>query len=243
LRRAHRREEDAFLLEGPRAISDALERGAAIDEVFVGDDHSTDPVAALASGRGIPVHVVGPGIIKALSDSITPQGIVAVARSPLRTIDAIERVEDLVVVLAAVADPGNVGTLVRSAAGARSDGVVVTTGGADPLNPKTVRAAAAALFEIPVVTDLSTRDAVEHLRGLGYQVVGSDSAASTTIYDVDLRAPSALVVGNESRGLSGEDRRLVDVTAAIPMPGPIESLNAAMAGSILLFECLRQRRG
>ena len=186
--------------------------------------------------------MVGAGIVKALSDSVTPQGIVAVARSPLRALDEIGLTSGLVLVLVAVSDPGNAGTLVRTAAAGGADGVVLTTGSADVLNPKTVRAAAAALFEVPLVADVALADASDRLRSLGYQMVGADGGASTTIYEVDLRKPTAIVVGNEARGLSLDHQRLLDVAASIPMPGRVESLNVAMAGSITVFECLRQRQ-
>jgi TrmH family RNA methyltransferase len=202
----------------------------------------TDPAVGRARERGIPVHVVGAGIVKALSDSVTPQGIVAVAASPLRALEDIRLVSGLVLVLVAVSDPGNAGTLVRTAAAAGADGVVLTSGSADVLNPKTVRAAAAALFEVPLVADVAVTDASDRLHALGYQVVGAEAASSTTIYDVDLAGPTAIVVGNEARGLSPEQKASLDLTASIPMPGPVESLNVAMAGSIVVFECLRQRQ-
>jgi TrmH family RNA methyltransferase len=242
LRRAQRRQENAFLVEGNRAVLDVLESGATIEELFVVEELAEAAAAVQSRAAGIPVHVVGWAIAKAITDSVTPQGIVAVAASPLRPLAAIEARAGLVVVIAGVSDPGNVGTLVRSAAAAGSDGVILTEGTSDALNPKTARASAAALFSVPLVADVTLSEAVAHLRASGFMIAGTDARSATTIYDSDLTRPVALVLGNESWGLSPEDAALVDHAMSIPMPGAVESLNVAVAGSIVIFEVLRQRR-
>lgn len=162
--------------------------------------------------------------------------------SPLRTLDDVELRSGLLLVLAGVSDPGNVGTLIRTAAAAGADGVIVTEGSADPLNPKTARASAAALFATTLVADVSAVDALDQARTLGYLVLGADSTASGSIYRADLTVPFAVVLGNESWGLPEDRQGLLDNVLSIPMPGPVESLNVATAGSIFVFEALRQRR-
>lgn len=221
---------------------DVLESGAAIDELFVVDEFATEAAAERARAAGIPVHVVGWPVAKAISDSVTPQGVVAVAASPLQSLDAIELRAGLVVILAAVSDPGNVGTLVRSAAAGGVDGLILTEGSSDVLNPKTARASAAALFSVPLVADVSLEAAIDHVRGLGFSVAGTDATSRTTIYEADLTRPTALVLGNESWGLAAGTEHLLDHALSIPMPGAVESLNVAVAGSIIVFEALRQRR-
>ena len=243
MRRAHRREEGAFLVEGNRAVLDVLENGAAIEELFVVDELATEAAAERSRAAGIPVHIVGWPIAKAISDSVTPQGVVAVAASPLQGLDAIDVRAGIVLILAAVSDPGNVGTLVRSAAAAGADGVILTEGSSDVLNPKTARASAAALFSVPLVADVTLEAAVDHVRARGFAVAGTDAASSTTIYETDLSRPTALVLGNESWGLPPGGAHLLDHALSIPMPGAVESLNVAVAGSIIVFEALRQRRG
>jgi TrmH family RNA methyltransferase len=169
--------------------------------------------------------------------------MVAVAASPLVELGDIVLRSGVALVLANIADPGNVGTLVRTAAAADVDAIVLTRGSADVLNPKTARAAAAALFSLPVVADVELSVALAHLRGLGFHIVGAAAGAERTIYECDLAGHLALVLGNEAWGLPDEDRSLLDETVSIPMPGRIDSLNVAVAGSITIFESLRQRRG
>lgn len=219
-----------------------LAHEGVVEELFVAEELIDDPATRSARGSGVTVHVVGPAIIKAISDSMTPQGMVAVATSPLVDLQSIVLRSGLVLVLANISDPGNVGTLVRTAAAAGVDAIVLTRGSADVLNPKTARAAAAALFALPVVTDVDLPVALDHLRGLGYSIVGTAGQADATIYGSDLTGQVALVLGNEAWGLPAQDLSLLDTTVSIPMPGPVESLNVAMAGSIAIFESLRQRR-
>jgi TrmH family RNA methyltransferase len=221
---------------------DVLESGAVIDELFVVDELATEVAAERSRAARIPVHVVSWPIVKAISDSVTPQGIVAVAASPLQSLDAIVLRAGLVVILAAVSDPGNVGTLVRSAAAAGVDGLILTEGSSDVLNPKTARASAAALFSVTLVADVTLEAAVDHVRSLGFSVAGTDATSHTAIYDADLTRPTALVLGNESWGLPPDSAHLLDHALSIPMPGTVESLNVAVAGSIFVFEALRQRR-
>ena len=183
--------------------------------------------------------VTGP-VIAALTDTSTPQGVVAVAEA--RTIEAEAIDGDLVVLLADVRDPGNAGTLLRSAVAAGSSGVVFAKGSVDPFNPKSVRATAGLLFRVPLVHEVALEDALGVLKARGFFVVGAAVGAAVAPEDVDLTQAVALVLGNESWGIEAGARSLLDEVVGIPMPGPAESLNVGIAGSILLFEAVRQRR-
>jgi TrmH family RNA methyltransferase len=241
LRRADRREEGSFLVEGNRAVADALAGGASIEELFVAPELAEDPIVGAARDQGVTVHFVGWPIVKALSDSVSPQGIVAVARSPLQDLEQVEMRAGLLIILAGVSDPGNVGTLVRTAAAAQADALIVAEGSSDPLNPKTARASAGSLFATTLVADVSVEEALDRARELGYRVIGADSSATDSIYDSDLTSAVAMVLGNESWGLPEGTQASLDAVLSIPMPGAVESLNVATAGSIMVFEALRQR--
>ena len=160
---------------------------------------------------------------------------------PTRGLEALDGV-GLALVLADVRDPGNAGTLVRSALAAGAGAVVFAKGSVDPLHPKVVRSAAGSLFQIPIVRGPQLQDVAEVLSGLGVALVGAAADASTDMYEADLARPVAIVLGNEAWGLPPEATDRTDLTVRIPMPGPAESLNVSVAGSILLFEALRQRR-
>ncbi|HWC14663.1 MAG TPA: RNA methyltransferase [Actinomycetota bacterium] len=242
LRRNHRREEGAFLLEGARAIRDVLASGGDIEELFVVADEWPVPGIVVEAASRPVVHLVTPSVLAAITDSVTPQGIVAVARSPLAQIEDVRCTSGLAVVLAGVGDPGNVGTIIRTAAAAAADCVILAAGTCDVLNPKTARAATSALFSVPIVADIQLVAALDRLATLGYATVGTDASAPASMYDRDLSRPVALVVGNEARGLPSEQQRQLDEVVSIPMPGPVESLNVATAAALVVFEVLRQRR-
>jgi TrmH family RNA methyltransferase len=238
-RRAFRERERAFLVEGPRAVKDALDRDYAIKELFVTGD---DAFATTARSRGISVVEVDTSVMRAIADTTTPQGVVAVVEMPETNLAEVATSGDLVLVLADVRDPGNAGTLLRSATAAGASAVVFTKGAVDPFSPKTVRAAAGTFFQIPVVVGDSLAETVQVLRGSGFLVLGADAGATEDMGDVDMTARVAIVLGNEGWGIADDAQGLIDRNVRIPMPGPAESLNVGIAGSILLFEAVRQRR-
>ncbi len=179
-------------------------------------------------------------VIASLTDTTTPQGVVAVART--RTAPLADLTGDLIVVLSGVRDPGNAGTLVRSAVAAGASAVVFASGSVDPFNPKTVRSTAGLLFHVDIVTEVTMAEVAATLGGKGLTLVGADASSLVAPDAVDLTRPVALVLGNESWGIDVSARGLLDEVVGIPMPGPAESLNVGIAGSILLFEASRQRR-
>jgi TrmH family RNA methyltransferase len=216
---------------------------APIERVFIAMESTrAEQIADLAASRGIEVVSASDRVLAALSDAATPQGVVAVAHSPDVSIDELSSDLDLALVLAEVRDPGNAGTLLRSAAAAGAGVVAFTAGSVDVLNPKTVRAGAGALFRVPIVRDEGMDRIAAALRARGLVLVAADARAEVRCDEFDLARPCAIVVGNEAWGLSAEVTGAVDAAVAIPMPGRIESLNAAVAGSVLLYESIRQRR-
>ena len=179
---------------------------------------------------------------RALAGSAASPGVVSVVRSPGIPVTAISKEANLVLVLAEVRDPGNAGTLVRSAAAAGADAVIFSTGAVDPLGIKSVRSAAGAIFRVPLVLNASLASSLHGLRKQGLSVIATDARAAISSDECDLTKPVALVLGNEAHGMPVAVGDLVDEVIAIPMPGSGESLNVAVAGSILLFEAVRQRR-
>lgn len=223
-------------------LHEALEAGAIVRDVFVAPESAAGEVVSRASAVGIPVHRVTDRVIAALADTTTPQGTVAVVAAPGMALEDIPDTPSLVVVLADVRDPGNAGTLLRSALAAGASAAVFCRGSADPLHPKTVRAAAGSIFHLPIIRGTSVEDAADALSRLGLRLIGADAHAPMPAYSTDLVEPFALFLGNEAWGLPPASRHLLDHSVSIPMPGGSESLNVAVAGSILLFEAVRQRR-
>ena len=222
-------------------VRDALEARVELTDVFVrSDDPDAAAVRDACEEAGARVLEVGDNVLRALADTSSPQGVVAVATMPQFRLSALPDAADLVLVLAQVRDPGNAGTLVRSAAAAGADAVVFSEGSVDPFGPKTVRASAGSVLRVPVDRATPLAETLATLRGKGFAVVAAEGTAEATVYDLDLTGPSAIVLGNEAWGLE-EDLDL-DAFASIPMEATIESLNVATAGSLFLFEAVRQRR-
>ena len=227
-------------MEGPTVVREALESGVEVREVFLAEDLEGHGLESALEATGVPTSIVGSDVIGALSETVTPQGVVAVVADPSVGLDALVGV-DLCLVLADVRDPGNAGTLVRTAAAAGAGAVIFGAGSVDPLHPKVVRSAAGALFRVPLVRRAPLAEVASTLRSGGTSLIGAAADAGTDMYSFDLTGPVAIVLGNEAWGLPEAAERLLDERIGIPMPGPVESLNVSSAGAVLLFEVLRQR--
>jgi RNA methyltransferase, TrmH family len=240
-RRSHRDETGLFLVEGVRAVVDALSSASNVHEIFSVPERAS-AVEEAATRAGVPLVIVTESVLRSLTETVTPQGMVAVVTADSVPVEQMAEQADLILVLAGISDPGNAGTLVRSALACAAGGIVFTKGSVDPLNAKTVRAAAGTLFRLPVARDTPITEAIHALKAAGLIVIGADARAPTPCDRADLTRRIALVLGNEAWGLPIEESDLLDETVGIPMPGPAESLNVGIAGSILLFETVRQRR-
>ncbi len=230
-------------MEGPIIVREAIGAGLSISDVFLrADDSEALELRVECESAGAAVVVVGDAVLRAVADAATPQGVVAVARMPGFSLDQLSPAADLVLVLSQVRDPGNAGTLVRSAAAAGADCVAFSEGCVDPFGPKTVRGAAGSLFRVPVARAVPMAGALAALGERGFSVLGAEGTSATSLYDLDLTKATAIVVGNEARGLEAGIRELLADTASIPMAHGVESLNVASAGTLFLFEAVRQRR-
>ena len=243
-RRSEREARRAALVDSPLALEEAIASGARVLDLFVSDefDGRSHFLALAAEHHVVPVSVPG-RVLGALADTSTPQGVVAVVETPAVSLEEALEGSSLVLVMLGVSDPGNAGTLVRSAVAAGADAVVFARGAVDPFHPKTLRASGGSLWRIPIATAVDVSRCIQVLEESDLAMIGADARAATALWEADLRRPLALVLGSESRGLSAEIASHVSETYSIPMPGPAESLNIAVAGSIFLFECARQRRG
>ncbi len=194
-----------------------------------------------AAVEGLPHGTsVAPGVLERVATTVTPRPVVAVARRRVVSLGEL-RDSSFVVVLAALADPGNLGTIVRSAEAAGVDGVIVA-GGVDPFNPKSVRASAGAIFFVPVVLADDAASALEEIGSWGVRRIGTSADASRRYDEIDMSGPVAVVLGSESHGMPDEVTARVDEVVSIPMAGQAESLNVAAAAAVLCFEVARQRR-
>lgn len=235
-----RRRDRSFLLEGVRLVATALEAGAELSLALFAPQQLT----ATEAGRVVLEHIEGrphcyeatPQVVAAAAETVTPQGIVAAVAWPANA----ARRPGMLLVLDGVQDPGNVGTLLRSAEAVHVAEVICLRGTADVYSPKVVRAAMGAHFHLPLRHDV-TWDELADAFGSVDNVYAAEANASMPYYAADWRQPSALIIGNETNGVSEPGLEMATKSIAIPMIGRSESLNAAVAGSIILFEALRQR--
>jgi RNA methyltransferase, TrmH family len=231
-----RRELGLHLVEGPNAVREALAAGL-VTEVFVAPDA---PVIAVPDG--VAVTSVTDAVLAKLADAATPQGLVAVARIPTTSLgDAVG--SGLLVVLDAVADPGNAGTILRTADAAGARGVVLTVGSVDPYSPKAVRSAVGSTYHLPVVSGVTLEEVAAACRAAGQRILGLDGGATDDVRTLESSGtPLALVLGNEAHGLSPAARDHLDGLVAVPIHGRAESLNVAAAAAIAIYAAARGLR-
>ena len=243
-RRSAREAEHAFVAEGSKVLGEALAAGAPVESVFVAPEGLTDPVVAAAYERGARVHELAPGVLERVAGTVTPQpvvgvvGYVDVELNELR--DRAQR--SFLVVCVDVRDPGNAGTVMRSAEASGAAGVIFCDGTVDVYNPKTVRASAGSLFHVPVVAGGNPLEVPDAMASWGVRRLMTVAQTGTPYDAVDLTGPIAFVLGNEAHGLPPAVSDHIDATVTIPMIGRSESLNVGMAAAVLCFEASRQRR-
>ena len=244
-KRGLRAAERVVVVEGAELLSVALAAGASVEAVYVAPEGSGSPAVVDVTRRildgGGRVFDLAPGVMERVASTVTPQPLVAVVSYATTPLDAVGGT-GLVLVCADVRDPGNLGTIIRTADAAGVDAVVCCDGTVDPTNPKCVRATAGSLFHVPVVDAVTVADTVAALSARGFTTVATVVRDGTDYAAFDWTGPVALVLGNEAGGLPDDLVATLDVGVTIPMAGRSESLNVSVSAAVLCFEALRQRR-
>ena len=246
-KRRFRDKEKVFLVEGVRAVEEALASGWRVERVIC-----CPPLLKGERARALVERAAREGILTQAGEkefmevagTVTPQGVLALVRQKDFTLADIGSAPHpaLLVVVDGVQDPGNLGTIIRTADAAGAGGVLILKGAADAFNPKTTRATMGSIFHIPVVQGLAPGEVVEFLAGLRVKIVAGVPEGGVGLWECDFRGPCAVAVGSEASGLSADIMSGAAVTVTVPMPGRAESLNAAVSAAIILYEAVRQRR-
>ncbi|MFI6833901.1 TrmH family RNA methyltransferase [Kribbella sp. NPDC050241] len=245
--RAFRRKSGRFLVEGPQAVREALEHRELVLEVYAEPDVATRhrDLRDLAGAAGVAWFEVNRAAIEALSETVTSQGVVAVC-SLVNVQLELGPTTKLVAAGVQVRDPGNVGTLIRTADAAGADAVVLSSESVDPHNPKAVRASVGSIFHVPITTDVDIHEAVKAWRDHGLQVLAADgygaSDLDSCIDDGTLAKPTVWLFGNEAHGLPDGFDAIVDRSVKVPIYGRAESLNLATAAAVCLYASARAQR-
>ncbi|WP_404432293.1 RNA methyltransferase [Microbacterium lacus] len=240
-KRSARQETGLYLLEGPQAAREVLAyRPESVIEIFATPTamERHPDVRDAARDAGFEVIFTSEAVLDAMADTVTPQGIVAVARqTPTSVRDVFADSPKLVVICEEVRDPGNLGTIIRAADATGADAVVLTGRTVDPYNPKVVRASTGSLFHLPVAVGVDLASTVDRARSAGLRVIAADVEGEDFLASRALLAePTAWLFGNEARGLESEALELADLALRLPIYGRAESLNLATAASVCLYE-------
>ncbi len=255
-----REERGIFFIEGSRFVEEAVQEAFRTDQGFrtglikgaddiryiaVSDTYLKTPGAKVLIGswisKGLKVYNITDSLFDSVSDTQNPQGILAVIGLNREQLSGARLDRGIVVILDGIRDPGNMGTIIRTADAAGCAGVVITAGCVDLFNPKVLRSTMGSVFHLPVLHCDSIGEAMRLCRELGFIICASYLDGSVSIYDADLSGNVAFVIGSEAEGISNDALNGADRLVRIPMDGRAESLNAAVAAGIMIFEAVRQR--
>ena len=231
-------------IEGPHLLAEAVKAGLRVDCIFFGGRSPSIQHESEEALAKIEILLVPGGYLESILSTESPQPVAALIEPPDWTwahlFGAGKRASPLIVMLAGIQDPGNLGTIIRSAEAFGADGVICLPGTVNSWNPKAVRASAGSIFRVPIL-NLGEEEALAELREAGVRLLTTTVFGAQPAELSDLAGPVALVIGNEGNGVPPNLAEKTDGAVTIPCPGPVESLNAAVAASVLLYEAARQR--
>ncbi|MFA5839051.1 MAG: RNA methyltransferase [Candidatus Margulisiibacteriota bacterium] len=235
-KKSFRRKEQKFVVEGPHLVGDAID---SIDFVIYTKDQ---PLLNQLLRKNIPCYKASQKEYNELTGVETPQGILAVVKEQSYQLnDVIKAGNPLVVFCIDVQDPGNLGTIIRTADAVGASGVVLSKGTVDLYNPKVIRSTMGSLFHLPIVQDVEVEAAITFFKQHKIKLVAADLTGEKSHFALKYDCPLAVLVGNEGAGLSSEYSALCDEKVKIPMPGRAESLNVSVSTAVILYEAVRQR--
>jgi RNA methyltransferase, TrmH family len=243
-----RSETGLFLLEGPQGLKEALNRPRLIVELYATEDAVArySDLFERAQGARIELQLVTEQVLKVMTDTATPQGILAVCEQLHVTLEDVIAIKpQLIALLANIRDPGNAGTVLRAADAAGADAVIFSDNSVDVYNPKVVRSTTGSLFHLPVVIGASITETISTLQAAGLQAFAADGGGRslTELAPGTLAKPTVWVFGNEAWGFEPETLQAVDETVGLPIYGAAESLNLATAASVCLYESAFAQNG
>jgi TrmH family RNA methyltransferase len=238
-----RQEQKAFVVEGIKMFEEAKAGGhlmkAYISEKLYEEKISLQPDYFI----GTSYEIVTEQVMKAASDTLSPQGILAIVRKQGYSIEELIHKDDInLVLLEDIRDPGNLGTIIRTAEGAGVTGIILSQASVDLYNPKVIRSTMGAIYRMPIVYAEDFLETLRVIKAAGISVYAAHLQAALEYDRISYPAKTAILIGNEARGLSEEAAGLSTSNIIIPMEGKVESLNAGVAASILMYEIYRQKR-
>lgn len=245
-RKKERWAKKSFLVEGIKIVEECIDNNYPLSNIIFSHE-----LRSISGGEGLWQKIrtydqlikVPDRLYREISDMENPQGVMAIAIFKQNSIEEIyDKGNPFLLLLDQIQDPGNMGTIIRTADAFGIDGIIVTEGCVDIYNPKVVRSTMGSIFRVPIYHTLEGRKIIEELKKKNLKIYSTSLKGDRFIQDVDFNRPSLLIIGNESKGVSHSLEVLADNLIKIPMIGAAESLNAAIASSIIMYEAVRQRR-
>lgn len=241
-RKKYRDKHGEFIIEGLRIIEHALENNAKISAIYYSDEIHDYEILKKITDRNINIYKIDRQVFKDISTTENSQGILGVIKKKSFTVeDFIEKNEFSILILDRLQDPGNVGTIIRTADAAGFDGIIITKGCVDIYNSKTVRSTMGSIFTMPVIHIDHLDKFIYNLKSREVNVISTTLNAKKYHYEVTYGKKNAIIIGNEGRGISKELIELSNIKVKIPMIGRAESLNASVASGIIIYEIVRQK--
>lgn len=240
----NRDKEGLYFVEGIRFVNDAIDNEQKIIKAVI-----SERLESLNGGKELinrvnsvcdDCSVVNEKLFEEISDTQTPQGIIGVLRKSEYNTESVIKNGRAILILDSLQDPGNVGTIIRTADAAGITAVILTKGCVDIYSPKVLRSTMGSVFHMPLFQGLNVNETINLLKESGYKIIASHLKGQNNYFDEGLTGKCAIVVGNEANGISPETAEMADKLVRIPMPGKAESLNASIAASIMIYEIVRQ---
>ena len=240
-----RKKEKAFLIEGIKMVEEALRDNLGVKQVIAAPSltqHHGKGVLKLAERHGVEILWISERLLDSTSDSKTPQPVMAVVGMREYSEEALlAHSSELIIIAHQLQDPGNLGTIIRTAEAVGASGVAITPNSVDPHNPKTVRASMGSILRVPVVKMTDSKGFLGKCKQRGFQTAALVLNGKHALFEMDLKKPTVIIVGQEGSGLQGDILENVDLRVRIPMAESIDSLNVATSAAVILYEAFRQR--
>lgn len=239
-----RDEKREYLIEGIRFVNEALNENVTIKTFFISDKlirlKGGEELLAHIEASNVPLYQLSDHLLEGLSDTENSQGVIAVLPIEKVSLEKVIYGSKKLLLLEAIQDPGNMGTIIRTADAAGFDGVIALKGCVEIYNSKVLRSTMGSVYHIPVVEHAETEETIRLIRASGLKCYAAHLKGEKTIYEEDMSHGGVIFIGNEANGLSDELTNMADILVKIPMPGRAESLNASVASALFMYEMYRQ---
>ncbi len=225
---------DTYIVEGIKMVKEAISENQEIELIAIREDFKID-----FDTKKIKIVTISNKIFNDISDVKTPQGILAVIKKNQN--NQIETNSDYILALDSLQDPGNMGTIIRTADSANINQIIINKTTVDPYSPKVIRSTMGAIYRTNIIEVEDLKATLKEMKSKGFQIITTDLKATQSIYDINYNNKTVVVIGNEANGVSQEILQTADKKVIIPMLGKTESLNASIAASIMIYEYVRQK--